>query len=202
MATIAIRSKIKKKIIFGIGGAGTAILNNFDRTKMFDETVQFLVADTSKRSLSQSKITNQLQLGKNVTHGKGCGGSSALGKAAAMEASEEIEKSLEGAGLVVIVAGASGGAGSSGAQVVAGIAKDMGLRVASILIHPFDQELRERLASDAIEKMKSLSDSVTVLFNSNLNRLKDRFPEMDLRSSFGWQDMRVYEELQKIIKAL
>ena len=191
----------KTTLVAGVGGAGTCILNHISH--MFDQTVQFLVTDTNLKSLSRSVIKNQLQLGKNITKGQGCGGNTTIGKAAALESTEEILNYFEGVEMVVIIAGVGGGAGSAGTQVVAGIAKNMGLRVASILVFPFDHEFgREDQAKNTIEIMKSISDSVTVLYNSDLNHFKERVPELDLRSAFGWQDMRVYEEIKKVIEAL
>jgi cell division protein FtsZ len=195
-----ILTKVAQIKVVGVGGAGVCILNHI--SDKFDETVQFLVADTNLKNLSRSVIKYQLQFGKNITKGRGCGGNVDVGKAAALESVEEIRKSLEDAELVVIVAGASGGTGSSGALVVAGIAKEVGLRAVSILLFPFDHELRDSQAKNTIEKMKSFSNSVVVLYNSDLNCISEKVLETDLRSAFGRQDKKVYEEIKKVIEAL
>jgi len=122
--------------------------------------------------------------------------------AATLESSEEIKKSLRDAKIVVIVAGVSGGTGSGGALVIAGINKEVGLKTVSILLFPFDHERRGSQAKNTIEMMKSVSDSVVVLNNSDLNCILGKVPEMDLNLAFGYQDIRVYEEIKKIIEAL
>ena len=95
--------------VIGVGGGGCNAVN-----RMIDagiEGVECIAANTDYKSLRRNKATKKIQLGKFLTKGLGSGGNPAIAREAAEESREDIQKTLEGADMVVIVAGMGGGTG-------------------------------------------------------------------------------------------
>ncbi len=105
--------------VIGVGGGGSNAVNNMFREGIKD--VDFIVANTDAQALEQSPVPIKLQLGKN---GKGAGSKPEVGREAAMESQEQIEKILgDNTEMLFITAGMGGGTGTGAAPVIAGIAK-------------------------------------------------------------------------------
>ena len=119
--------QLKPRIsVIGVGGGGGNAVNNMITQNL--EGVDFIVANTDAQALENSKSSRKIQLGLQTTKGLGAGARPEVGKMAAEEAREEIERELEGANMVFITAGMGGGTGSGAAPVVAKIAKEKGIR--------------------------------------------------------------------------
>ena len=128
--------------VIGVGGGGGNAVNNMIVKNL--EGVDFIVANTDAQALANSKSGRKIQLGVETTHGLGAGACPEVGRKAAEEAAEEIEKELEGANMVFITAGMGGGTGSGAAPVVARIAKQKGILTIGVVTKPFQFEGKRR----------------------------------------------------------
>ena len=95
--------------VIGVGGGGGNAVNNMIAQNL--EGVDFIVANTDAQALAHSSASRKIQLGLETTQGLGAGARPEVGKMAAEEAKDEIEKELEGANMVFITAGMGGGSG-------------------------------------------------------------------------------------------
>lgn len=77
--------------VIGVGGGGGNAVNNMIVKNL--EGVDFIVANTDAQALANSKSGRKIQLGVETTRGLGAGACPEVGRKAAEEAAEEIEKS-------------------------------------------------------------------------------------------------------------
>ena len=101
--------------VIGVGGAGGNAIANMIRSDV--QGVEFLVANTDAQALNYSTADHRIQLGVKITQGLGAGSRPEIGRAAAEETIEQIEKALEGAHMCFIAAGMGGGTGTGAAPV-------------------------------------------------------------------------------------
>ena len=166
-------SGVKIKVI-GIGGGGNNAVNY-----MIDSNVRgvdFIVINTDKQVLIQSKAMEKIAIGEKITKGHGAGANPEIGVKAAEESAEEISTAIRSADMVFITAGMGGGTGTGAAPVVARIAKDLGILTVGIVTRPFlfEGQRRMQLANKGIEELKQYVDSLIVIPNE---RLKITSPE-------------------------
>jgi len=107
---------IPKIKIIGIGGAGGNALNRLDGAVKNAETIAI---NTDAQDLKSTKAHKKIQIGKELTLGRGAGMDPQLGENSALLSKDEILKALEGAELIFITCGLGGGTGSGAAPVVA-----------------------------------------------------------------------------------
>src|SRR6478735_3679847 len=93
--------------VIGVGGAGGNAIANMIRSDV--QGVEFLVANTDAQALNASQSDARIQLGLKITQGLGAGSRPEIGRAAAEETLEEIERALDGAHMCFIAAGMGGG---------------------------------------------------------------------------------------------
>src|SRR5580765_5749943 len=79
--------------VIGVGGGGGNAVNHMFRQGIVG--VNFVVANTDKQALEMSPIPNKIQLGINLTEGRGAGMNPEVGKRAALESSDQIKTFLE-----------------------------------------------------------------------------------------------------------
>src|SRR4029450_10282813 len=115
----------------------------------------------------------RLQLGLKIPQGLGAGSRPEIGRAAAEETIEEIERALEGAHMCFIAAGMGGGTGTGAAPVIAKAARDRGILTVGVVTKPFAFEgsRRMRSAESGIEELQKHVDTLIVIPNQNLFRL-------------------------------
>ena len=154
--------------VIGVGGGGGNAVNNMIAQKL--EGVDFIVANTDAQALAHSSAGRKIQLGLETTQGLGAGARPEVGKLAAEEAREEIEKELEGANMVFITAGMGGGTGTGAAPVVASIAKEMGILTIAVVTKPFRFEGRKRMenAEQGIRELRNVVDTLVIIPNDKL----------------------------------
>ena len=93
--------------VIGVGGCGGNAVRHMMEKGV--EGVEFIVANTDAQALNASEADRRIQLGLKITQGLGAGSRPEIGRAAAEETLEEIEKALEGAHMCFIAAGMGGG---------------------------------------------------------------------------------------------
>ncbi|RIX32101.1 cell division protein FtsZ [Sphingomonas edaphi] len=157
--------------VIGVGGAGGNAIANMIRSDV--QGVEFLVANTDAQALNASAADQRIQLGLKITQGLGAGSRPEIGRAAAEETIEEIERSLEGAHMCFIAAGMGGGTGTGAAPVIAKAARDKGILTVGVVTKPFAFEgtRRGRSADAGIEELQKHVDTLIVIPNQNLFRL-------------------------------
>jgi cell division protein FtsZ len=157
--------------VIGVGGAGGNAVANMMRADV--QGVDFVVANTDAQALNASSADRRIQLGLKITQGLGAGSRPEIGRAAAEETLEDIERALEGAHMCFIAAGMGGGTGTGAAPVIAKAARDRGILTVGVVTKPFAFEgaRRSRSADCGIEELQQHVDTLIVIPNQNLFRL-------------------------------
>jgi cell division protein FtsZ len=150
------RNDAKIKVI-GVGGGGGNAVNRMIDAGMKD--VEFIVANTDLQALRMSHAPVKIQLGVKLTTGLGAGANPEVGRKAALEDSEKIIESLEGADMVFVTAGLGGGTGTGAAPIIASLASEMGALTVAVVTKPFNFEGKRRMAQ-AERGLSDLIDSV------------------------------------------
>ncbi|GAA4028276.1 hypothetical protein GCM10022281_03860 [Sphingomonas rosea] len=164
--------ELKPRItVIGVGGAGGNAIANMIQADV--QGVDFLVANTDAQALNASLADRRIQLGSKITQGLGAGARPEIGRAAAEEAMEDIERALEGAHMCFIAAGMGGGTGTGAAPVMAKAARDKGILTVGVVTKPFAFEgnRRTRAAEAGIAELQQHVDTLIVIPNQNLFRL-------------------------------
>jgi len=154
--------------VIGVGGAGGNAIANMIEAEI--EGVDFIVANTDAQALNSSVAEHRIQLGPDITRGLGAGSRPEVGRAAAEETVEEIERALEGCNMVFIAAGMGGGTGTGAAPVIAEIARNKGILTVGVVTKPFlfEGTRRMRSAEAGIEELQKSVDTLLVIPNQNL----------------------------------
>jgi cell division protein FtsZ len=172
--------------VIGVGGGGSNAVNHMYRLGI--KGVDFLVCNTDAQALAISPVPFKMQLGPNLTKGRGAGAIPEVGKNAAIENVEEL-KSLLGNGtrMAFITAGMGGGTGTGAAPIIAGIAREMGILTIGIATIPFGFEGRKRKqqAELGIEELKMNVDALLIICN---DKLREIHGNLQLREAFGHAD--------------
>ncbi len=165
---------IAKIKVFGAGGGGCNAVN-----RMIEEGVQgveFYVVNTDKQVLDASRAPHKIQIGENITGGRGAGSNPEVGREAALESKSEIENAIRGADMVFIACGLGGGTGTGAAPVIAEIAQDLGALTVGIVTKPFRFEGKRRMehALVGLEELKKHVDTLIIIPNDRLRDIIDK----------------------------
>lgn len=171
----AIRKAVVKIKVFGVGGGGNNVLKRMAEGGLSDIDLVAVNTDSSALSSLSTTSIKGIQIGDNLTHGKGTGGDPALGEQAAKVDSEKIKSMMVGADMIFITAAMGGGVGTGAAPVVAKIAKELGLLTVGVVTVPFKFEgiRKQKKANEGIVKMQSYMDALIVVKNDNLMKLPE-----------------------------
>src|SRR5437773_3264715 len=158
-------AKIK---VIGVGGGGCNAVNRMIRAKL--EGVEFITANTDLQALKLSQAPVKLQLGAKLTKGLGAGANPEVGRKAALEDSEKIIESLEGADMVFVTAGLGGGLGTGAAPIIASLASEMGALTVAVVTKPFNFEVKRRMqqAEKGLAELIECVDTMIVIPNEKL----------------------------------
>jgi cell division protein FtsZ len=167
------REAAKIKVI-GLGGGGSNAINRMIGAEFTG--VDFIVANTDLQALRASPAGVKLQLGARLTSGLGAGSNPEIGRAAALEDRERIQKLLEGADMVFVTAGLGGGTGTGSAPVVAQVAKELGILTVAVVTKPFAFEGRKRAqqADTGLAELRQVVDTLITIPNQRLLAVVDR----------------------------
>src|ERR1700745_109229 len=165
--------------VVGVGGGGTNAVN-----RMIDaglSGVQFIAANTDAQALQMTDADLKLHIGANLTKGLGAGVNPQIGQGAAAESRDDIKEALKGADMVFVTAGEGGGTGTGAAPVIAEIAKnEIGALTVGVVTRPFDFEgaQRGRQATEGIERLREVVDTLIVIPNEKLLAVVERRTSM------------------------
>lgn len=187
-------AKIK---VLGIGGAGGNVLNSMIESGQITG-VEFVAINTDAQDLSKNKAVVKIPIGQEITHGLGSGANPEIGRRAAEESSEIIQKHIEGADMVFITAGMGGGTGTGASPVIARMAKDLGALTIGVVTKPFPFEgaLRMRNAETGITELRSEVDALITIPNQRLLEVADQ--NMSILEAFKLSDSVLNQGVQGI----
>ncbi|HEX8642426.1 MAG TPA: cell division protein FtsZ [Allosphingosinicella sp.] len=182
--------------VIGVGGAGGNAIANMINSDV--QGVDFIVANTDAQALNHSEADTRIQLGPKITQGLGAGSRPEIGKAAAEEALNEIERALDGAHMCFIAAGMGGGTGTGAAPVIAKAARDKGILTVGVVTKPFSFEGQRRMrsAESGITELQQHVDTLIVIPNQNLFRIAN--PNTTFKEAFMMAD----EVLQQGVRGI
>ena len=172
--------------VIGVGGGGSNAVNH-----MFNQGivgVDFIVCNTDRQALDISPVPYKIQLGAQLTDGRGAGMLPEVGMAAANENIDEIRELLsKNTKMVFVTAGMGGGTGTGAAPVIAKVAKDLGILTVGIVTIPFNFEGKKRRlqAEEGLNKMRENVDTLLVINNE---RLREFGKDMSLTDAFSYAD--------------
>ena len=172
--------------VIGVCGGGSNAVNHMYLQGIAG--VDFIVCNTDCQALELSPVPHKIQLGPNLTEGRGAGMIPDVGMNAAMENIQEIRELLsKDTKMVFVTAGMGGGTGTGAAPVIAQVAKDLGILTVGIVTVPFNFEGRKRRqqAEEGLERMRQNVDTLLIINNE---RLREFGKNMSLSEAFSHAD--------------
>ncbi|MCK5807891.1 cell division protein FtsZ [bacterium] len=178
--------------VIGVGGAGGNAVNMMvkDRGDENDESysvfsdVKILAANTDAQDLEGSLAEQKIQLGPNLTEGKGAGGKPDVGRESAEESQVDIAQALEGTEMLFVTAGMGGGTGTGAAAIIASVARKNNILTVGVVTEPFKFEGRKKmkLAKAGIAELRENIDTLVVIPNEKL--LEFASDDLGMREAF------------------
>ena len=183
-----IKPKIKIKV-FGVGGGGNSVLMRMGQHNDLDIELYAVNTDAKQLKRVEQFGVNCIQIGENLTRGRGTGGNIQIGEQAAKNDAAKLQAALNGADMVFVTAGMGGGTGTGAAPIIARLAKEMGILSVGVVTVPFAFEgnRKKKTAQEGITKMQSQMDALIAVENDNLSKLPEN-RKMSLVQAFECAD--------------
>ncbi|MEO5675280.1 MAG: cell division protein FtsZ, partial [Chitinophagales bacterium] len=172
--------------VIGVGGGGGNAVNHMFRQGIVG--VNFVVANTDHQALEMSPVPTKIQLGKNLTEGRGAGMNPEVGRRSALESVDDVKAFLErNTKMLFITAGMGKGTGTGGAPVIAKLAREMGILTVGLVTSPFSAEGPRRFAQaqEGIAELKNNVDTLLVISN---DKLREIHGNLTLSAAFAQAD--------------
>lgn len=172
--------------VIGVGGGGSNAVNHMCRQGIHG--VEFVVCNTDIQALRLSPVKNRIQLGKELTEGRGAGCVPERGRQSAVESIDFIRNLLSHkTKMVFITAGMGGGTGTGAAPEIARQARELGILTIGIVTLPFSFEGRRKMeqAMDGIDELEQYVDALLIIQN---DKLKDIYGDLKLSEAFAMAD--------------
>jgi cell division protein FtsZ len=169
--TDAIPARIK---VIGVGGGGGNAVNRMIDAQL--RGIEFIAANTDLQALHKCRAPIKLQIGNLLTKGLGAGADPEVGRKAALEDTEHILETLEGADMVFLTAGLGGGTGTGAVPIIASLAAEIGALTVAVVTKPFGFEGRRRMqqAERGVEELRSAVDTLITIPNERLLNFVER----------------------------
>jgi cell division protein FtsZ len=154
--------------VIGVGGGGSNAVNRMIAAQV--KGVEFIVVNTDLQALKMSNAPVKIQIGQKLTGGLGAGANPEVGRKAALEDTEKIIETLEGADMVFVTAGLGGGTGTGAAPIIASLAAELGALTVAIVTKPFAFEGKKRglQADQGLAELRECVDTVITIPNERL----------------------------------
>ena len=172
--------------VIGAGGCGGNAVNHMIEAGL--RNVDFIAVNTDIQALQNNHAPLRVQIGDEITRGRGTGGNPEIGRKAALEDEERIREILSEAEMVFVTAGMGGGTGTGSAPVIARIAREIGALTVGVVTKPFQFEGRRRMAQaeEGLRELKNAVDTLITIPNQRLlsvasrnTSLKEAFQKAD-----------------------
>jgi cell division protein FtsZ len=182
--------------VVGVGGSGGNAISRMMGCNI--KGVEFIAINADAQDLQKAKAHTKVRIGKDLTRGLGTGMNPEIGRMAAEEQREEIEKALFGADMVFIACGLGGGCGSGSSSVIAEIAKKQGALTLAVVTTPFSFEGNQRaeIAKESLSKLKSRVDTLITISNDKL--LSTLEPKVTIDEALWYCDEILRQAVQGI----
>ena len=172
--------------VFGVGGGGSNAVNHMYRQGIKD--VGFAICNTDAQALENSPVPLRIQIGDNLTEGRGAGNKPDKGRDAAIENLDDIVEELaKNTKMAFITAGMGGGTGTGAAPIIAKAAKELDILTVAIVTIPFRFEGKRRI-SQAIDGIQELSTHVDSLIVINNEKLREISGDLTISNAFAKAD--------------
>ena len=185
--------------VLGIGGGGSNAVSRMFKEKL--PVVEYYAVNTDSQHLFRCDVAHRIAIGQNLTRGLGSGAQPDLGRQAAEESRQDIEKAVEGADMVFLAVGMGGGTGTGASPVIAQIAKESGALTVAVVSKPFSFEAnnRRKNAEEGIARLRDHVDTVIVIPNDRLLTMNTQGEH-----TFTWEDALKMADsvLQQAIQAI
>jgi len=182
--------------VVGIGGGGGNAIGRMMSHGI--KGVSFLAINTDVQALHNSKASEKVHIGKVLTRGLGAGMNPEIGRQAAEENKDEIEKALKGSDMVFLTCGLGGGTGTGAIPLVAELAREVGALTVAVVTRPFSFEgaQRSRIAEEGLAELKNKVDTLIVIPNDRLLHIIDK--KISLLNAFAIVDDVLRQGVQGI----
>ena len=172
--------------VIGVGGGGSNAV-----THMFKQGivgVDFAICNTDNQAMELSPVPTKIQLGPELTEGRGAGSKPTIGRQACLESIDDVRTFLENnTKMMFVTAGMGGGTGTGAAPIIAKTAQELDILTVGIVTLPFTFEGRRRAKHgvDGLEELKKNVDTLIIISNDKLRQihgnlsLSDAFSEAD-----------------------
>ncbi|MBY5957542.1 cell division protein FtsZ [Membranicola marinus] len=172
--------------VVGVGGGGCNAVTHMYRQGIVG--VDFALCNTDHQSMDLSPVPIKIQLGPNLTEGRGAGSKPEVGKKACLESLDEIESFMaDGTKMVFVTAGMGGGTGTGAAPIIAKTAREQGILTVGIVTLPFSFEGKSRIQY-AEEGLAELTDNVDALIIVSNNKLREIYGNLRVSDAFSHAD--------------
>jgi cell division protein FtsZ len=158
--------------VIGVGGGGSNAVTHMYRQGIVG--VDFAICNTDHQAMDISPVPTKIQLGPNLTEGRGAGSKPTIGKLACEESIEEVRRFLENnCRMLFITAGMGGGTGTGAAPIIAKLAQEMDILTVAIITLPFSFEGRRRITQgfDGLGELKKNVDTLIIVSNDKLRQI-------------------------------
>jgi cell division protein FtsZ len=154
--------------VIGVGGGGSNAVSRMVQAGC--DGVEFVVANTDLQALKQNPAPHKLQIGAKLTKGLGAGADPNVGRQAALEDTDKVIETLDGADMVFVTTGLGGGTGTGAAPVIASLASELGALTIAVVTKPFKFEGKKRQtqAERGLEELRECVDTVITIPNERL----------------------------------
>ena len=182
--------------VFGVGGSGGNAVSRMMSCNI--KGVELIAVNADAQDLQKAKAHTKVRIGRDLTKGIGTGMNPEIGRLAAEEQREEIEKSLFGVDMAFITCGMGGGCGSGASPVVAELARKQGALTLAVVTTPFSFEGSQRaeIAKESLRRLKSRVDTLITISNNKL--LSTLEPKITIDSAFWFCDEILRQAVQGI----
>lgn len=158
-------TNIPRIVGIGVGGGGIYAIDY-----MIDHHVggiEFIGVDTDLRHLNDCHAPKTIQLGNS---GLGTEGKPDQASLATIQSEHTLRCAMQGAFMVIIVAGLGGGTGTGAAPVIVRIAKDLGVLTVGVVTYPFKFEGSHRvnMANVGVHALQEHVDALIPIPNEKL----------------------------------
>ena len=186
--------------VVGVGGAGNSVVSRMRSAGITG--VDYCCINTDVSALAGSGAEEKLQIGERLTKGQGAGSRAEVGRMAAEESKNAINKLFEGVDAVFLTAGMGGGTGTGAAPVVAEAAKSAGALTIGVVSLPFRWEGARKLrtAEQGVQALLQQVDTLFVIPNENIRRVSDQ--KVSFAGAFTVSDEVLYRAVGGIADLL
>jgi len=172
--------------VIGVGGGGSNAVNHMFKQGIVG--VDFAICNTDNQAMELSPVPTKLQLGPELTEGRGAGSKPGVGREACLESINEVQAFLSNnTKMLFVTAGMGGGTGTGAAPIIAKAAQEMDILTVGIVTLPFTFEGRRRNkhGAEGLEELKKNVDTLIVISNDKLRqihgnlKISDAFSQAD-----------------------